>query len=135
MECTSRAKAGESVPELVELRLGLAAAEVGQRPRRVPEHRELGLGVELLEEGVQSVLRQHHVAALRRVARDVAERPHRLLADVVAGRAEEEVTKMGTAPLSMTTRVFSGVPDAMFVSASRLKLKLRKSSRFRNCTK
>ena len=30
---------------------------------------------------------------------------------------ERRRTKMGTAPLSMTTPVFSDVPDAMFVSA------------------
>eukprot|EP00964_Phaeocystis_antarctica_P043784 scaffold25122_cov66-Phaeocystis_antarctica.AAC.1 len=46
-------------------RLRLAAAEVGQRPRGVAQHRHLRVRVELLEQRLQSALRQDQVPALR----------------------------------------------------------------------
>ena len=80
---------GERVAEELKLGLRLAAAKVGEGPRGVAEHGELGVLVELLQERMKRVLREHEIAALGGVARDVAEGPHRLLADVVGGRSEE----------------------------------------------
>ena len=80
---------GERVAEELKLGLRLAAAKVGEGPRGVAEHGELGVLVELLQERVKRVLREHEIAALGGVASDVAEGPHRLLADVVGGRSEE----------------------------------------------
>ena len=70
-------------------RLRLAAAEVGQRPRGVAQHRHLRVRVKLLEQRLQSALRQDQIPALGRVAGNVAERPDRLLAHVVVGAHEE----------------------------------------------
>jgi len=63
---------------LLKGRLRLAAAEVGQRPGRVAQHRDLGVVLELAEQRHQRVALQHQVAALWGVARNVAQRPHRL---------------------------------------------------------
>lgn len=68
----------EGLAHDVELGLGLAAAEVGEGPRGVAEHGELRVDVQLREEGAHGVVAQHQVAALRRVAGDVAQRPHGL---------------------------------------------------------
>ena len=46
------AQRGEGVPHEVEVRLGLPAAEVAERPGGVAEHAELAPLVELLEEGL-----------------------------------------------------------------------------------
>ena len=58
--------------------LGLAAAQVGERPGGVAQHRQLGVSAEKLEERGEGALREYEVAALGRVAGDVAQRPHRL---------------------------------------------------------
>merc|ERR1719460_2451663 len=80
---------GQRGLHLLEGRLGLAPAVVGERPGRVSEHGDLGLGVELREEGVHGVGVEHEVPALWAVAGDVAEGPHRLLSNVLGGGHEE----------------------------------------------
>merc|ERR1719253_1016201 len=76
-------------PDALEVRLGLAPAEVGQGPRGVPEHGELGPLVELGQEGGHGPRGQDEVPAGGGVARDVPQGPHGLLADVVVGAEEE----------------------------------------------
>ena len=73
----------------VPRRLRLTAAHVGERPGGVAQHRHLGLGIELLEQRREHVVTEDEIAALGRVARDVAERPNRLLAHVIVRRHEE----------------------------------------------
>mmetsp|Transcript_45701 Transcript_45701/g.148556 ORF Transcript_45701/g.148556 Transcript_45701/m.148556 type:complete len:391 (-) Transcript_45701:305-1477(-) len=89
---------GERADDVRPLRLGFAAAQVGERPRRVAQHRHLGRGLQLLEQRLQRALREHQVAALGRVTRDVAERPDGLLPHVVVGR-HQELHKDGHRPV------------------------------------
>ena len=70
-------------------RLRLAAAQIRERPGAVAQHRDLGLGFQLLEQRREHLVREDEVASLGRVARDVAKRPHRLLAHVIVRRHEE----------------------------------------------
>lgn len=72
-----------------EIGLRLAAAKVGQRPRGVAEHGELGILVQLVEQRVHRPGLQDEVAAGRGIAGDVPQRPHGLLAHVVVGAHEE----------------------------------------------
>jgi hypothetical protein len=72
-----------------EARRGLAAAEVGEGPDGVAHHRDLWSTLDQLQDRLERARHQHHVAQLRTVARNVAERPDRLLAHVLGGVAEE----------------------------------------------
>ena len=82
----------------------LAAAQVRDRPRRVAQHGQLLGGQrrirqraqishgaeQVVDEAERLIVREHEVAAARRVAGNVAQRPHRLLAHVGV-RASHEV--------------------------------------------
>ncbi len=73
----------------VEVRLGLAAAKVGQGPGGVAQHGHFGLALELHEQRLHGARVEHQVAAGRGVAGDVAQGPHGLLPHVVVGAHEE----------------------------------------------
>lgn len=62
--------------DVLEAGLRLPPAEVGQGPRSVAEHRQLGAVGQLLEERAHGTLLQHQVAAHRRVPCDVAQGPN-----------------------------------------------------------
>ena len=116
-------------------RLRLAAAEVGERPRRVAQHRHLRVRVELLEQRLERAVRQHEVAALGRVAGDVAERPDGLLAHVVV-RAEQQLDEDRHRPVGDDDARVLRRADAMFVSAHALSnCSIGLSPHCRNCTK
>lgn len=66
---------GQGGANVFEARLRLPPAEVGQRPRRVAQHRQLGSVGELLQERAHRTLLKHEVPAHGGVARDVAQRP------------------------------------------------------------
>lgn len=74
---------------LLKVGLGLAAAEVGECPCGIPEHGNLGLFVQLCQEGVERPMAEHEVSAVRRVASNVAQGPHSLLPNIVTGRAKQ----------------------------------------------
>lgn len=84
------------LPHLLKLRLRLAPAEVGQRPGGVAQHGHLGVVLQLLHQRVQRAVAQHQVAALGRVARNVAQRPDRLRGG--AQRAVSAASELGAAP-------------------------------------
>jgi hypothetical protein len=73
----------------VEEGLWFSAAEIGQSPGRIPEHRELGRFFELLEKRRKRVVLQYEVTALRGISSNVSQRPHGLLSHVVIGRVEQ----------------------------------------------
>jgi hypothetical protein len=95
----------------------------------------LGRLLQIGQQRVHGLVVEHVVTALRRVAGNVTQRPHTLLAYVLIARRLRSVTvrthnnqmehnqltssctKMGTAPASMTTRVCSDEPEAMLVRA------------------
>ncbi|EJK52945.1 hypothetical protein THAOC_27715 [Thalassiosira oceanica] len=79
----------EGLLDQSEVRLGLPAAEVRERPSRVPQHTELGTLVELLQQGREGAGLQDQVAARRAVPGDVAQGPHGLLPHVVVGAQQE----------------------------------------------
>lgn len=66
---------GQRGANVFEARLGLAPAEVRQGPGGVAQHRKLRPVGELLKEGTHRALLEDEVAADRRVAGDVAQRP------------------------------------------------------------
>ena len=66
---------GQRRAHVFEAGLGLAPAKVGQCPGGVAQHRELRPVRELLQEGAHRTLMEDEVAAHRRVAGDVAQRP------------------------------------------------------------
>ena len=89
------AEARDRLLHRVEVGRRLAAAEVGERPRRVPQQGELGVGGEEVDDGRHAVGGvEHGVAECRGVAGDVAERPDGLLADVLV-RGAEELDELG----------------------------------------
>lgn len=67
--------------------LRLATAEVGQGPGGITLHGQLAGVLQLLEQGHQCSLLQHHVPALRGVAGDVAQCPDRLLSTIATSSA------------------------------------------------
>mmetsp|Transcript_22564 Transcript_22564/g.74814 ORF Transcript_22564/g.74814 Transcript_22564/m.74814 type:complete len:613 (+) Transcript_22564:694-2532(+) len=80
---------GDRRREARDVGLGRAAAQVRQGPRRVAqEARRRGI-LEVRDERLERARGEHGVAALRRVAGDVAEAPDALLADVAVGRLHE----------------------------------------------
>lgn len=66
---------GQGRANVFEAGLRLPPAKVGQRPRGVAQHRQLGSVGELLQERAHRTLLKHEVAAHRGIARDVAQRP------------------------------------------------------------
>ena len=56
----------------------LPSAEVGQRPGCIAEHGQLGVVLELLQEGRQGTALEHQISALRRVACNVPQSPNSL---------------------------------------------------------
>mmetsp|Transcript_10968 Transcript_10968/g.33402 ORF Transcript_10968/g.33402 Transcript_10968/m.33402 type:complete len:597 (+) Transcript_10968:94-1884(+) len=73
----------------VEIGRRLAAAQVGQRPGRVAQHAQTRVVRQLLEQRLQRARADDEVAARRRVAGDVPQRPHGLLAHFVVRRREQ----------------------------------------------
>lgn len=69
-------QSGQRGANVFEAGLGLAPAEVRQGPCGVAEHRQLRPVRELLQEGAHRPLLEDEVAADRRVAGDVAQRPY-----------------------------------------------------------
>lgn len=74
---------GQRGANVFEAGLGLAPAEVRQGPGGVAEHRELRPVRKLLQEGAHRALLEDEVAADRRVAGDVAQRPDLSQTDAV----------------------------------------------------
>ena len=64
---------GQSSGDEHEIGLRLAAAKIGQGPGGVAQHGDLGVGRAEIEERLQSAGLQYQIAALSRVAGDVAE--------------------------------------------------------------
>ena len=56
----------------------LPSAEVRQRPGCIAQHGQLGIVLELLQEGRQGTALEHQISALRRVARNVPQSPDSL---------------------------------------------------------
>ena len=73
----------QRVAHLAEVRQGLAAAKVRERPGRVADEAERGLRHEQAQQRRERAGVEHDVARRRAVARDVAQRPRRLLAYVL----------------------------------------------------
>ena len=86
-----RRKGGERGLDEIKGRLGLATAQVGQRPDSVAQHRDpRRVGVQQVQERHQHTVAQHLVTHLDRVASNVSHRQHGLLAHVVARRVEQQ---------------------------------------------
>mmetsp|Transcript_29319 Transcript_29319/g.62346 ORF Transcript_29319/g.62346 Transcript_29319/m.62346 type:complete len:378 (+) Transcript_29319:679-1812(+) len=73
----------------LEGRRRLAAAEVGERPGRIPHHGCLLRLAEDRHDRVEAPALEHEVTEVRRVAGNVPKSPDRLLAHVVVGRLEQ----------------------------------------------
>mmetsp|Transcript_4067 Transcript_4067/g.13064 ORF Transcript_4067/g.13064 Transcript_4067/m.13064 type:complete len:214 (-) Transcript_4067:256-897(-) len=84
-QCGKRTKRRADV---VQRRLGLPAAQVGERPGGVAEQSGAGVRRQLGEQRLHHAGPQQHVASVDGVAGDVAQQPHRLLHDVQVRRAE-----------------------------------------------
>ena len=67
---------GQRGANVFEAGLGLSPAKVRQGPGGIAEHRQLRPFRQLLKEGPHRALLEDEVAADRRVAGDVAQRPH-----------------------------------------------------------
>jgi hypothetical protein len=110
---------------LLELGLRLPAAEVGERPRGVAQHRHLGAVAQLRQQRRQRGGAQHQVAAARRVAGNVAQSPDGLLADVIVGGTQQRDEDGDSAGVDHDLGVVRGARGDIRQRPRGLKLQLR----------
>jgi len=108
----------------VELWLRLATTEIGQGPRRIAKHAELGCRLAMSKQGLQSASSQYMVTTLRRVTGDVSKSPHGLFGDIGVPGAEQLHEDLDSSMIHDSLGVATGAGSDVGQGPGCLKLQL-----------